>query len=249
MSVKCEPIIEYDSFPTDRKPVLVIGYPRSGNHFLINAICDSFGYKEYIDLDFNHLPANYYDPRSILERLKILRENRVANVLKSHHSVDFFTGILDDVLAHYMVFYIVRDPRKVMRSYWQFMRSWQKSNEGPKCATVGEFMRAEPAGHMQRYQYVQYASILDQWAAHVNGWLSVKDQRLNVVEYENLDRSFQEQLDRLSYLFGMEPLTRTRPDRERSVMYCADYDGLGDWLDEDERWLLKRLKLPRFLLS
>ncbi len=89
--------------------------------------------------------------------------------MKSHHAVDFFDGVLDDVLKHIVILYIHRDPVDVMISYWRFIARW-KWHEGPRRPTAVEFAASEPEGMMMRYQVKQAPTLLHRWASHVDGW-------------------------------------------------------------------------------
>src|SRR5262249_10202643 len=140
------------------------------------------------------------------------------NVLKSHHSADFFSDVLPHIAGRYAVFYVFRDPVEVMRSYWRFIHTlpWV---EGPKVADPIAFAAAEPMGHMMRYQMRQFPTIMHRWAAHVESWLAAAERFKHValVRYEELDRDYEDTMWKFAGIMGRPPLSVNRPDRVTNV--------------------------------
>ena len=156
----------------ERRPaVLVVSHERSGTHFLMNSIARGYGYtaRPWVDMDGDSMPINFFHPPSVAGTLASLADRRIAAIVKSHHSADFFDGILNRVLKRYVVFYIHRDPVEVMLSFWRFMHRWHW-HEGPKRPDPVAFASAEPEGQLMRYQRYQCRNMLDRWAKHVEGW-------------------------------------------------------------------------------
>ena len=75
------------------------------------------------------------------------RASRCSISSKSHHAFEFFEPIIGELLDEYHLFYIYRDPRDVMASFWRVVNHLEW-DFGPKFATVGEFMRAPPRGRV-----------------------------------------------------------------------------------------------------
>ncbi len=78
----------------------------------------------------------------------------LANVIKSHHPVGFFSEILGEILDDFDLLYVYRDPRDVMLSLRKQIRFWDW-HEGPGTETLQEFIRSAPSGRMMRYQQNQ----------------------------------------------------------------------------------------------
>ena len=100
---------------TDRPSVIVVSHERSGTHFLMNSLGRAFGYEAGLFLNFDHDPLNinYFHPPTVLKALRTVPAGRIV---KAHHSVEFFDGILDEVLQSAVILYIHRDPVDVMVS-------------------------------------------------------------------------------------------------------------------------------------
>ncbi|MEK9722703.1 MAG: hypothetical protein VW405_04360 [Rhodospirillaceae bacterium] len=114
------------SFSGPRPLAVVAGHKRSGNHFLMNAIAACCGYtvEPYLDLDHPEININFHNPDILASVLEALARERAANVLKSHHHVDFFDGVLGRLAGPVRIFTIYRDPAAVMESFWRFCRGW-----------------------------------------------------------------------------------------------------------------------------
>ena len=92
--------LRFAVFPTPRPAVMVVSHERSGTHFLMNAIARACGYTSdpWVDLDWHSLLINYFSPENIAKTLRRLTDQHVASIIKSHHAIEFFDPILDDVL-------------------------------------------------------------------------------------------------------------------------------------------------------
>jgi hypothetical protein len=205
----------------DRPPVLVVSHERSGTHFLMNAIARGYGYTSWpwIDFDTPTFPINYYQPQSVANALSSLADRRVANIVKSHHAVGFFDGVLDRLLRRYVVFYIHRDPVDVMLSFWRFMHEWPW-REGLKRDDPLSFARSEPEGQMMRYQINQRRNLLDRWARHVEGWRSAAEgrPRLRIVAYASLRDQYEATLGSFASLLGRLPTDLASPKKGENVV-------------------------------
>ncbi len=208
-------------FADDRPPVMVISHERSGTHFLMNSIARAYGYtsKPWLDLDQHQIQLNYFYPPSIAEALEYFASQRIASIVKSHHSAAFFDGVLDRILRRYVVFYIHRDPVEVMQSFWRFMHGWHW-HEGPKCADVLTFAAAEPEGHMLRYQTHQRRNMLDRWAHHVQGWHDAArgQPRLRLVPYAALKNDYAATISDFAEVLGRQPADLSPPSPDVNVI-------------------------------
>lgn len=216
-----QPFWKYASFDRDRPSVLVFGHERSGNHFLMNTLARAYGYiaKPWFNIDLQPHPINYFHPPSLRKLLLGPGAERIANVGKSHHAVEFFHSILGDLQDRYVIFYVHRDPVDVMLSFWSFIARWQW-HEGPRRADPVDFALSEPEGQMLRYQMHQRRNLLDRWAAHVEGWTEVakNKRRLMVVPYRDLSERYAETVTRFADVLGELPRNLTPPSRSENVV-------------------------------
>ncbi len=209
-------------FPDQRPNAIVVSHERSGTHFLINSLAACYGYinDPYIDLDRNAININYYDPAAVGEVLFRIGQGRsLANLVKSHHQAGFFKGELDRITKRYVVFYIVRDPVRVMMSFWRFLHQWHWM-EGPKIKDPITFIKTEPCGQLMRYQVHQHKSMINRWESHVKGWLEVgeKYERVVVVRFEDLDKDYKNCMAQLATVLEHDPVTIERPSRDEDIV-------------------------------
>ena len=173
-----------------RKKILVISHERSGTHFLINTIAQCFNYlPQQIDLD-NSQNINWGNPDIAKNWMQQFQGRFVAKIFKSHHANPVLSHLLPELQNEYQVFYIQRDGRDVMTSFWIYLNrlapGW-----GPRARTVGEFMRATAAGGITQYQATQkHMTMLQRWATHVEGWNQL-DLPIHYVTYEDLQNHHQ----------------------------------------------------------
>lgn len=198
---------------------MVVSHERSGTHFLINSIAKAYGYSPLqLDLD-DTLQMNVFAAGNIAAWTGQVARATPGRPIKSHHSVEFFTGVLDRILAHTTIFYIYRHPADVMISYWRLIHKWVW-REGPRVADALAFAASEPEGRMMRYQMRQTRNLLERWARHVEGWTAAAAirPRLVTVAYEDLDTRYEATVKGLSPLFGRPPVSLERPSRDAFIV-------------------------------
>jgi sulfotransferase family protein len=157
----------------------------------MNTLALNFGYRPFHDVDDR--PG--FDVRSTPQLLAFLLCGWSApTVLKSHHQAALLPplALLADVFE---VFYVVRDPRDVLLSFWRYIASVNASGRsgGPHAMTLGEFIRAAPCGLMLRYELTCGANLVERWRLHVESWMEAAARqpgRLRVVRYQDLDECF-----------------------------------------------------------
>jgi hypothetical protein len=204
----------------------VISHERSGTHFLMNALAKCYGYVVTPWINFDHWPVNlnFYAPRQVAQFFAQFKSHNLANIVKSHHSFAFFEKVVADVLADFTVFYIYRDPRDVMVSFWRFLHHWPW-HEGPRVETCREFIRTAPCGQMMRYQYCQEETVLHRWRSHVDGWtLGVPAelrQRVILVRFEDLLGDYERVVRGFASVIGDQPARIERPSRDENVVLAS----------------------------
>lgn len=198
------------SLKTPNKKVLVVSHERSGTSFLINAIAanfpiylpemDSEGKPQRVDLD---RPGwNFADPE---EMMKFLSDSQfhdlpLANIFKSHHPFGYFwpCPIWDYLLQQFHVFYIYRDGRDVLTSYWRHCRK-QGFLWGPQTFAVGEFLRAKPSGGACRYHGPRPpANMVQRWNDHIVSWMKERKEGVTYICYEEMVDSFDSVVQKIA---------------------------------------------------
>ncbi len=208
-------------FRETRPAALVVSHERSGTHFLMNSLASCYGYvtTPWIDFDRTTFNINFYYLPEVRDLLLALADRPLANVLKSHHSVEFFAGELRVLTERYVIFAICRHPVSVMLSFWRFIHQWPW-NEGPKTVDPLSFARSAPWGRIMRYQIGQHNTMLDRWAAHVDGWLdaAATNPRIVIVRFEDLDAHYEATMRSFAERLGRPPLAIARPARDYNVI-------------------------------
>lgn len=183
---------------------IVVSHERSGTHLLINTIAASFGYSQgRIDIDGQGI--DWCAPGELHRFLCRFDGKHVQSVFKSHHPFEVFEPCIDALLEQFEVFYIYRDGRDVMTSFWRFLNQlgW---DEGPKEDSVSTFMRCAPRGKLERYQMRDFESMVDRWAEHVRGWSERAPSEVVRVSYEDLLSNFDKTvMAKLAPAFGRAP--------------------------------------------
>jgi hypothetical protein len=192
---------------TPNKKAIVISHERSGTHFLMNTLALNFDYiaQPWINFDFQ-LGLNFYNPKTLLNFFESINQKPLTNIIKSHHPFIFFAELIDFLSDKFHVFYIYRDPRDVMLSYWEIIQKlpW---DEGPNANSVGEFMRSAPQGAMLRY--------------HVEGWVGFGEQpdnKIILIRYEDLNLCFDDTVRKMSEKIGQMTASPKKPGIGENVV-------------------------------
>lgn len=206
----------------NQKKVLVISHERSGTHFLMNTLSLNFGYisNPWINFDYE-LGLNFYSSNILSSFFRQMHDKPILNIVKSHHQAGFMIDFIDYLTDQFHVFYIYRDPRDVMVSFWQLIAgfSW---DEGPKTASVSEFMRSAPRGGMLRYQKTQALSILQRWQDHVEGWADIAGttagKKIRMMSFERLNLDFDQTVKTIGTQVGYSVTAPVRPTKNVNVV-------------------------------
>lgn len=202
------------------KKLMVISHERSGTHFLMNALSLNSQYtaKPWWNFDLEK-GINYYSEVEIYNYFKKYKGKYINNILKSHHSVDFFRNNLDYLTSEYYIVYIYRNPIDVMISFKLHLDTFTWDT-GPKTQTLHEFIVSEPKGWILRYQKQQFKNLLERWDFHVNGWFDIsKTYPIKLVSYEDLNNNYQKtMLDLLEYINILPPKDIIRPTKSENTI-------------------------------
>jgi len=166
-------------FPDD---TMLVSYPRSGNTWTRFLIANLVHPNQTIT--FANIETLVPDTSSISSRA--LKRNPRPRIIKSH---DYFDHRYPKVI------YIVRDPRDVVLSYYEFDRKY----------------RHIPDGHpMERYvkDFVEgklVSSDWGTWAENVASWVSTRQSRDNflLLRYEDMLENTRRELARVAGFLGL----------------------------------------------
>ncbi len=181
-------------------------------------------------------------------------ENRaVLNILKSHHSADFFIDCSDYLFEQFQVLYIYRHPLDVLSSFWKLIRYFKNKgwNEGPLTRSISEFIATPPCNALLRYQTQQTDTMVHRWRDHVEGWMTLarngNPDEIKLLSYENLNESYEDTVRSVGdFLNQPQPDRVTRPDRQQNVVRSDDekINALKAVYDENYRDYIKSVAGP-----
>lgn len=192
------------------KKALICSHERSGCHLLISTI-----WRNFIEYDSVAKWEDLDDPKVTYclpeEMETALTHEYEPAILKSHHPYEFFEPAWDTVLENYHVFYLARDGRDVMTSFWRFLHHY--SGLGPRTFNVGQFMEARPTGHLERYNGDPYPeTMIGRWWDHVKSWMETEIPGVCYLTYEKLLNDFDGQVEKIAnHLQQPVPKTINKP--------------------------------------
>lgn len=218
------------------KKVLVVSSERSGTHWLMDTITSNFTMEDpsimpaFINLD--EPDVMYADPDEMKKALQFLPSGApldgvaLAHPFKSHHPFDFFEPIWDYVKSQYHVFYIARDGRDVMTSFWR--HCWKVTGVGPRAFNATKFMDTWPCPPLDRYHAVYSpATMLERWGLHISSWMCELVDGVHYVKYEDMQSDFAGEVRRIGEYMGIEP-----PER----IYAPKLAGVSPWRGVSGSW-------------
>ena len=239
---------ESTPLPNGRLPIMVVSHERSGTHFTMNALASCFDYVSapWVDIDWHHFNINYFHSPSLKNLLLNVAGLRVANLAKSHHEFAFFKEFASATEGLLSIVYVYRHPSDVMASYWRFLHTWDWT-EGPMEDTALGFATAAPMGHLMRYQYRQYPTMLDRWGNHVEAWVGAAQRanNIHIVRYEDLAQRYEDTITRLGRRLGLAPSRIVPPPREATVVQAGTMK-FAPRAGSDNRDAVAELALARF---
>jgi hypothetical protein len=219
---------------------MVVSHERSGTHFLMNSIAKCFDYisNPWVNFDGLTLATNFYCAEAVDEFFSQFRGHSVANIIKSHHQFSFFEPVLDSITKEFHIFYVYRDPRDVMVSFWRYLNqlSW---HEGPTVETAKELIRSAPEGNLLRYQRKQEGTMIHRWRTHVTGWMLDLPERfrphVTFVRFSDLNRNYESTIRSMAPTLG-PPARIEKPSlQESSILPAAGMvGGYGEYFDEND---------------
>ena len=236
----------------NRRPkIMVCAHERSGTHFLMNTMADCFDYCSwpFLNVDYPEIAPHLGGIPVCLHRADELVNWFLAGrfnhnwTINNHLPVEFYGGRLPELLsirtrtgeADFRILTIYRNPLDVMLSKHFIIKGYPRF-EGPRCETVGEFIRATPCGGMTRYQLRAERNMLTRWENHVTGWLSVGLPGVIHVRFEDLRDRFEETVRDIGKGVGMEPCRIQQPGKERCIQHGPKTYSRADYTPEDVRF-------------
>jgi Sulfotransferase domain len=201
---------DFAVYPDD---TFVVSYPRSGNtwtRFLIANLV----YPEK-NVGFTNIEKLIPDTSSQSNRA--LKSTPRPRIIKSHEYFDH---------RYRKVIYIVRDPRDVALSYYDFQRKYMQIDDAyPLEQYVEDFVQG-------RLISIDWGT----WAENVSSWIYTRGKSTNflLLRYEDMMKDTTRELTRIAQFFGIE----TAPTRLQEVIDRSSADRMRELEKlEADRWI------------
>jgi Sulfotransferase domain len=201
---------DFAVYPDD---TFVVSYPRSGNtwtRFLIANLV----YPEK-NVGFTNIEKLIPDTSSQSNRA--LKSTPRPRIIKSHEYFDH---------RYRKVIYIVRDPRDVALSYYDFQRKYMQIDDAyPLEQYVEDFVQG-------RLISIDWGT----WAENVSSWIYTRGKSTNflLLRYEDMMKDTTRELTRIAQFFGIE----AAPTRLQEVINRSSADRMRELEKlEADRWI------------
>jgi Sulfotransferase domain len=201
---------DFAVYPDD---TFVVSYPRSGNtwtRFLIANLV----YPEK-NVGFTNIEKLIPDTSSQSNRA--LKSTPRPRIIKTHEYFDH---------RYRKVIYIVRDPRDVALSYYDFQRKYMQIDDAyPLEQYVEDFVQG-------RLISIDWGT----WAENVSSWIYTRGKSTNflLLRYEDMMKDTTRELTRIAQFFGIEPA----PTRLQEVIDRSSADRMRELEKlEADRWI------------
>jgi Sulfotransferase domain len=201
---------DFAVYPDD---TFVVSYPRSGNtwtRFLIANLV----YPEK-NVGFTNIEKLIPDTSSQSNRA--LKSTPRPRIIKTHEYFDH---------RYRKVIYIVRDPRDVALSYYDFQRKYRQIDDAyPLEQYVEDFVQG-------RLISIDWGT----WAENVSSWIYTRGKSTNflLLRYEDMMKDTTRELTRIAQFFGIEPA----PTRLQEVIDRSSADRMRELEKlEADRWI------------
>jgi len=202
-------------YPDD---TFIVSYPRSGNtwtRFLV------------ANLVYPGQPVTFADIERLIpdceaQSSRYLKRVARPRIIKSHEYFD---------PRYKKVIYIVRDPRDVALSYYDFARMYRQIEDGhPLASYVSDFV----AGRLSSADW-------GTWGENVATWVSARNGRPGflLLRYEDMLSNPAPELAKVASFLGIDPA----PERLAAAIERSSADRMRKWeAKQGERWVSTRNK-------
>lgn len=204
-------------YPDD---TFIVSYPRSGNTWTRFLIANLLHPKEAIT--FGNIERIIPDCEA--QSSRYLKSIPRPRVIKSHEYFDH---------RYSKVIYIVRDPRDIVLSYYDFQRKYRQIEDGyPMSQYVQDFI-------LGRLSSADWGT----WRENVASWLSTRQGHPDflLVRYEDLISDGQREMAKVAVFLGIEP----EPDLLATAIERSSADRMRELEKlQGKEWISTRDKRP-----
>ena len=190
--------------------ILILSFPRSGTHFLMNTIAANFPY-------YSNRAMKLPISNSIGEVTDFIKsQGHTKRIFKSHMQAFSFGNVWNVLKTDYYVFYVIRDGRDAITSLYNF---YKKRNKRGKQKTLTEFLIDKPPDAESAYKVAikKPKTVIDMWNYHIESWIG--KENVFYVHYEDLIERFDDVVRAIGKYINMSPPKRIiKPDKNVNVI-------------------------------
>jgi Sulfotransferase domain len=182
-------------YPDD---TFLVSFPRSGNTWVRFLVCNLINPDDAVD--FARLESRIPEIYDLTDRA--LRAFPRPRILKSHESFD---------PRYKKVIYIVRDPRDVVLSYYEFQLKRRVITES---CSLEEFL--------PRFMESEFEPKTGSWRDHVLSWVATRGGQRNflLLRYENMLADPEKESTRIAHFLGLD----AKPERIARAVSLSSAD-------------------------
>jgi hypothetical protein len=201
------------NFRVEPDDTFLVSYPRSGNTWTRFLIANLVHPQEKVSF----LNIERLIPDTSSQSSRALKRTPRPRIIKTHQYFDH---------RYPKIIYIVRDPRDVALSYYDFQRKYRQIDDG---WTLERYVDDFVSGRLISADW-------GTWAENVTSWISTRGQRKEflLLRYEDMIKDTASELARIARFLGIEP----EPSRLQRAIEMSSADRMRELeKNEQDQWI------------
>ena len=201
------------NFRVEPDDTFLVSYPRSGNTWTRFLIANLVHPQEKVSF----LNIERLIPDTSSQSNRALKRTPRPRIIKTHQYFDH---------RYPKIIYIVRDPRDVALSYYDFQRKYRQIDDS---WTLERYVDDFVSGRLISADW-------GTWAENVASWISTRGQRKEflLLRYEDMIKDTASELARIARLLGIEP----EPSRLQRAIEMSSADRMRELeKNEQDQWV------------
>lgn len=201
------------NFRVEPDDTFLVSYPRSGNTWTRFLIANLVHPQEKVSF----LNIERLIPDTSSQSSRALKRTPRPRIIKTHQYFDH---------RYPKIIYIVRDPRDVALSYYDFQRKYRQIDDG---WTLERYVDDFVSGRLISADW-------GTWAENVTSWISTRGQRKEflLLRYEDMIKDTASELARIARFLGIE----SEPSRLQRAIEMSSADRMRELeKNEQDQWI------------
>lgn len=209
-----------------RKKIWVVGFPRSGHHFLINTISFNYDYDNLeLSIPEKYKPCNFFK--------KYEKHPDLRRIIKTHYYFSKVKNNFEYIKNNFVIFNIIRDGRDSLTSCLNYY----------KLNTIRRKTTLIIRGYGEKGDFHKGTSednLVSAWSDHILSWIN---QDTHVIRYEELVYDFNNVVKKIGDILEKPHPKKIRKPSLSDYCYCPWKGIVGNWKNyftkEDEEFFMK----------